>query len=96
MSSYHSHTEYTKADSVTAVWVDSWHVGDKFMICRGVTEGDGAISVRGSYGVSSGPDWGWRTVVGRGDDGSFRMVMYNVSPDGKEELAVEAIYTETS
>ena len=82
-----------REDMVTAVWIDSWHMGDKFMICRGVAQGGGAIVVRGEYAAPSGPDWGWRTVIELGDGGSFRMVMYNVSPDGQEDLAVEATFT---
>jgi len=46
---------------------------------------------RGSYAAPPGPDWGWRTVIEIPDDDSFRMVMYNVSPEGKEELAVNAV-----
>lgn len=83
----------TKEDLVTAVWVDSWHMSDKFMICQGLAEGDGAIVVRGSYAAPPGPDWGWRMVIGPGDGDTFRLVMYNISPDGQEELAVEASYT---
>ena len=81
-----------KENLATTVWIDTWHMGDKFMICQGKMDGDGSIVVRGSYSVDSGPDWGWRTVLEtRG--GSLHMVMYNVTPEGKEELAVEAEYT---
>lgn len=78
---------------VTAVWVDSWHMSNKFMVCEGAADARGAIEVRGFYAAPPGPDWGWRTVVGPGADGKLRMVMYNVSPDGAEDLAVEAVYT---
>jgi hypothetical protein len=74
---------------VTALWVDSWHMSDSVMACEG--PGD-SLDVRGSYLAPPGPDWGWRTVVESSDDDSFRMVMYNVSPDGHEELAVDAVY----
>jgi hypothetical protein len=79
-----------KARVVTAVWIDSWHMGPKFMICRGVVKANGAIAVRGSYAVPGGADWGWRTVIEPRDDGSLRMRMYNISPDGREDLAVDA------
>jgi len=79
-------------DLVTGIWIDSWHMGDRFMICRGAA-GGAAISVRGSYAAPSGPDWGWRIDVEPGD--GFRLVMYNLPPGGKEELAVEATYTKT-
>lgn len=82
----------TKEDLVTAVWIDLWHMGHKFMACMGVAQGDGTIVVRGSYSAPPGPDWGWRTVIEPGNGDSFRMIMYNVSPEGKEELAVEATY----
>jgi hypothetical protein len=77
---------------VTTVWTDTWHMGEKFMTCQGAAAKNGAVAVRGSYAVSTGPDWGWRTVIEPGE-GSFRLVMYNQWPDGKEELAVEATYT---
>ncbi|MGH2523242.1 MAG: DUF1579 family protein [Anaerolineales bacterium] len=82
-----------KAALATAVWIDSWHMGDKFMISQGTLEGEKAVVVRGSYAVESGPDWGWRTVIESGEVDSFRVVMYNVSPDGQEALAVAATYT---
>lgn len=65
-------------------------MSDSVMTCEGT--GD-SLDVRGSYPAPPGPDWGWRTVVESSDDDSFRMVMYNVSPDGKEEPAVEASYS---
>ena len=77
---------------VTALWVDSFHMGDKVMTCEGGSPDAGSLEVRGSYPAPPGPDWGWRTVVETGEDDSLRMVMYNVTPDGKEDLAVEATY----
>lgn len=75
---------------VTAVWVDSWHMGDKFMTCRGTADRKGAIIVRGSYAVRGSGEWGWRTLIKPSPGRSIRMLMYNVSPAGKEELAVDA------
>lgn len=83
----------TEADVVTIAWADSWHMGDKAMICQGSAEEDGSIVVRGSYTVPSQPDWGWRIVVGPGEGNAFRIVMYNILPEGQEMLAVETNYT---
>lgn len=78
---------------VTAVWVDSWHMASKAMVCEGSSGlGGGRVELRGTYAAPPGPDWGWRTVLDPGDGNTFRMVMYNVSPDGNEDLAVEAVY----
>ncbi|MDQ5870588.1 MAG: DUF1579 domain-containing protein [Acidobacteriota bacterium] len=78
---------------VTAVWVDSWHMASKAMVCEGSSGlGGGRVELRGTYAAPPGPDWGWRTVLDRGQGDTFRMVMYNVSPDGHEDLAVEAVY----
>jgi len=83
-----------ESDGRTAagVWIDSWHMSDKSMICRGTQDATGVVSVEGSYSAPPGPDWGWRTVFDRKDGDSFRVTMYNVPPGGEEELAVEAVY----
>lgn len=78
--------------AVTAVWADSWHMGDAVMLCRGQTDADGSIVVRGSYRVPDGPDWGWRMVLEPADS-ALRIEMYNVAPDGAELLGVVARYT---
>jgi hypothetical protein len=79
--------------TVTATWMDSWHTGGQPMACAGPL--GPALSVRGSYAAPPGPDWGWRIdlVI---DCDTLRLVMFNVWPveqGGKEELAVEAVYT---
>ena len=76
-----------KSGSVNATWTDSWHLAHQLMQCEG-QETDGGISVKGHYKVEGHPDWGWRTEIVPGDD-SFRYLMYNVSPDGQEDIAVE-------
>jgi hypothetical protein len=51
--------------------------------------------VRGKYAAPPDPDWGWRIDVQPGGR-TLRVVMHNVWPEaqgGKEELAVEAVYT---
>jgi len=78
-------------DRVKAVWVDSWHMGDKFMSLDGTTEDDGSISMRGAYAAPPGPDWGWRIVIAPGD-ATFNMTMYNITPEGEEAIAVEAAF----
>ena len=82
--------------AVEAFWVDSGHMGDKFMACRGAVGQDGVVSVQGTYAAPPGPDWGWRIVVILEAPSAFRIKMYNLSPDGEEALAVEAAYTRRS
>ena len=80
-----------RSDAVQTVWTDSWHSSHTFMVSDGKVNGDGSISVKGFYKVDGHPDWGWRTdIVPAGEN--LRIVMYNVSPDGDEELAVETEY----
>jgi len=77
-----------------AVWVDSWHMQDKAMACSRADEDDpeAVVSVRGGYAAPPGPDWGWRIALSAGPGDGFRMLMYNVTPDAQESLAVEATY----
>ncbi len=77
-----------KSDAVQAVWTDSWHSKGVLMLCNGKVGADGGISVTGYYAVPDNPDWGWRTELGPSQKG-FQYAMYNVSPEGVEELAVE-------
>lgn len=80
-----------ETQQVRMVWIDSWHNGNRFMICDGEVRPDGVLNVLGSYPTPEGPDWGWRTVIEPGEE-SFKMAMYNIIPGGEEMLAVEAVY----
>jgi len=78
----------SKSDAVQAVWTDSWHSKDTLMLCNGTIDADGRISVVGSYAVPEHSDWGWRTEIIPGEN-AFRYAMYNVTPEGEEEIAIE-------
>ena len=80
---------------VNALFVDSWHMGDKFMILEGKGDTTNAVVLHGSYAVEGGPDWGWKIVVEPGNT-TLRILMYNVLPDGEEFLGVEATYTRST
>lgn len=82
----------TTGDVVHASWVDSWHQRERPMPCTGTADGRGGVDVRGSYAAPPGPDWGWRIALGPTDDGGLRLTMWNVTPAGEEDLAVEAVY----
>lgn len=79
------------AEKIRAVWIDSWHNGDRFMTLDGGIE-NGVIELKGFYAVPDHPDWGWRITVEAKDENSFRITMLNISPDGDEDLAVEIVY----
>lgn len=78
-----------KANLVTAHWIDSWHMGDAVLTCQGKAED--TLSVLGSWSAGSGPDWGWRITLFPSQD-ELRMMMWNITPEGEETLAVEAHY----
>jgi hypothetical protein len=82
---YESDTE-----TVTAAWIDSWHYGDRMLICRGAAGPADAISVTGSYAAPPGPDCGWWISIET--QAGLRIVMHNITPNGVEDLAVEADY----
>ena len=78
---------------VKAAWVDSWHMSDVMMVCEGAVSPEGAVWVRGTYAAPPGPNWGWRITLESQAGNTFRIVMDNISPEGVEMLAVEAVYT---
>jgi hypothetical protein len=82
----------TQSKTVRAVWIDSWHLHDQYMLCTGTAGAQGSISLQGTYAASPGPDWGWQIEITPQDDNLFDLVMRNVSPQGKADLAVEARY----
>ena len=75
----------------TITWVDPFHTGGRPMAFTGVARTDGTLDVRGSYAAPPGPDWGWRIEVST-PARSLAIVMYNITPDGAEALAVGAAY----
>lgn len=80
------------SNEVRAFWIDSWHMSDKFMTCDG-NFSENSILMKGFYEVPNHPDWGWRTDIHFENENSFKIEMYNVSPEGEEDLAVEAEYS---
>lgn len=77
-----------KSNAVNAVWTDSWHSANVLMMCEGTSDENGRVSIKGNYAVPDHPDWGWRTdIIPNGE--AFDYIMYNISPEGAEELAVE-------
>jgi hypothetical protein len=76
----------------TAVFIDSFHQRDAFMPCRGPVS-ERAVSVEGRYPAPPGPDWGWRITLDWPSAGELRLRMYNLEPDGGEQLAVDAPMT---
>lgn len=79
------------SETIKSFWIDSWHLSDKFMVSEGKPKTD-LISVKGFYSVPEHPDWGWKTIFDIEDENSFKILMYNVSPEGDETLAVETEY----
>ena len=77
---------------VQAVWGDSWHTPDGFYLWNGDLQ-EGLITVRGSYPAPPGPDWGWRIEIDARQSDVLHLLMYNITPDGEEMLAVQAVYS---
>lgn len=80
----------SKQNVATAAWGDSWHMNSKVMNCRGLLDDAGAVNVVGGYEALPGPDWGWRIVISSPAADALRVVMHNIDPGGKEDIAVVA------
>lgn len=79
--------------AVKAVWFDSWHMKNDFMVCLGGVDPTGVVAVKGEYAAPPGPNWGWEILIEPDAQGGFSLSMYNIPPNGEPELAVEARYT---
>jgi hypothetical protein len=80
---------------VNAAWVDSWHASEKPLTLSGADDEQGKIDLRGTYEVPNHPAWGWRILISTLEE-ALAIVMYNVSPEGAEDLAVRADYKKRS
>lgn len=69
-------------NACNATWTDSWHAKDP-IVCPG-TRSNEQIEVVGTYG----PGWSWRTEVTLTTADELLVEMFNISPDGKEQIAV--------
>ena len=80
-------------EDVSCTWIDSWHMSDRSIVYTGKIDPAGVITLVGSYEAPPGPDWGWRTVIEPVSEDSFKILMYNVTPEGEEAIAVENWYS---
>jgi hypothetical protein len=80
-------------DVVAGLWFDSWHMANSSMTTTGARL-DGGLSVCGSYPTSEGPDWEWRILLQPAAN-SRLLRMFNITPEGDEELAVDADFART-
>lgn len=76
-----------KSGAAQTIWTDSFHSRNAFIVSDGKFSA-GMFSVKGYYKVAGYPDWGWRTDINPKGD-TLKITMYNVSPEGIEEFAVE-------
>jgi len=82
--------------AVRAVWFDSWHLRDSFMVFKGTGDTAGAVSLDGSYPAPDGPDWGWQIAIEPLQNDTFTLRMYNIPPGEEKVLAVEVEYSRRS
>ena len=80
----------TTLERYEASWVDSFHNNTAIMFCEGNAIENG-FAVLGSYpDPTGGPEWGWRTEV-QWNGNELIMTAYNITPEGEEAKATEAI-----
>ncbi len=81
-------TDFGKG-AVQAAWVDSFHKSTGIMILKGEFTANNTIDLMGHYSDSKGPDSGCRMIIREPDDRTLDLIVYNVIPTGKEQLAIE-------
>ena len=79
--------------SASATWGDTFHQRDSDMHLEGTINKQGNVDLLGSYAASPGPDWGWRITLEVSEHGELNLFMYNIWPEGQEDIGVRAVYT---
>ncbi|RPJ23743.1 MAG: DUF1579 domain-containing protein [Chloroflexi bacterium] len=83
----------TTLDLYEASWVDSFHNNTAIMFCTGSAKENGFFVLGSFPDPNGGPDWGWRTEVELIDSDHLVITAYNISPEGDEGKATEAMLT---
>lgn len=78
--------------AVKALFLDSFHMNESFMVLPGSVEAQGRVNVLGSYTVEGYGTWGWRITVEAAAH-ALRVAMFNISPEGQEYLGFDLICT---
>lgn len=84
-------------DRFQSAWIDSFHNGSNIMFSQGQINSDKLFDAKGNY-ESGGPEnqiWGWRTEIEVIDDHHICITAYNISPEGEEVKATEAMLQRT-
>jgi hypothetical protein len=81
-----------KPKNVEIIWVDSWHMQDGIMTCKGSLAEVNTVAAKGSYLVPNSPDWGWSIRLKLIDENQWQLQMDNITPEGEAMLAVEINY----
>jgi len=78
----------------TSSWIDSFHMGTQIMLSGGEATEKG-FSFLGTYGSPEYGEqlWGWRTELEFISKNEIVLSAFNISPDGEEAKATEAILT---
>lgn len=80
-------------DTYQSAWIDSFHTGSSILFSQS-KRNNNDFDATGSYtaGEKHEQTWGWRTKVEWISADEVKMIAYNITPDGEEQLATEMHY----